>query len=121
LEVSPVNRLLNGAHNSLAAALVAVAFALLTTSCGGASAAKPLSEFEGTRLPPEATKKVKMNRAKCLKGDAQACDWVGVWFQVGGAGGARRGDARVYFKRACDKNHQPGCAHLRNMQDDDNQ
>lgn len=104
--------------------LLITAVVATASACGGASApvtddAAANGAFAGASLPPEATKKVKINRANCFKGDALACDWVGVWFQVGGAGEAQRGHARAYFKRSCDKGHQPGCAHLRNLQADE--
>ncbi len=102
--------------------MIVVALVLMVVSaCGGTTAGgKSAGVVDGRApLPPHATAKVKANHGKCKKGDPIACDWVGVWFLVGGGGQDNVSRAQTYFKFACDHGYRRGCVHLQQMEQGD--
>ena len=51
-----------------------------------------------------------MSKAEsCDDGDLDACNWVGVWYMVGGAGKERRGEGVRYVQHACTQGHDRAC------------
>ena len=90
-------------------------------ACGGSTGGtKVIADgFDGGKLPDHATAKVKANHAKCSKGDPVACDWVGVWFLVGGGGQQHVDRAKGFFDFACKRGYRRGCIHLQQMESGD--
>lgn len=100
-----------------------LAIALSVSGCaGGTGGTKVVKDgFQGGELPPHATAKVKANYGKCNGGDPIACDWVGVWFLVGGGGQKNVNRAKAYFDFACKHGYRRGCVHMRQMEAGDHE
>ena len=110
---------------SALARLLIVAVTAVAVGCAGASTGGEKVVSDGMdatgQLPKFATAKVKMHAAKCDKGDPVACDWVGVWFLVGGGGSKHVGKAEAFFKFACQHGYRRGCVHLEQMKRGDHE
>ncbi|GEM_PF-2820036 len=107
---------MSAVHRTLATA-VALLLAAIVPGCAGASGGETIVKdgFTGQPLPPHATRKVKTREKNCRNGNPQACDWVGVWYLVGGGGQKNVPRAEKYFDFACNHGYRRGCLHLEQM------
>lgn len=87
----------------LVAAGVVLAFAV--TACGGGSSSIGAAEA----MPSNATDKAREKAEACDEGDLDSCNWVGIWFMVGGAGKERRREGVRYIQHACDEGLDKSC------------
>ncbi len=84
-------------------------FAALTSAligCGGGNA-NSIGTVAG--MPQGASGKAMSKAESCDDGDLDACNWVGVWYMVGGAGKERRGEGVRYVQHACTHGHDRAC------------
>ncbi|MCO4761437.1 MAG: hypothetical protein KC502_08030 [Myxococcales bacterium] len=60
-------------------------------------------------MPSRATNKAMSKAEDCDDGDMKACNWVGIWFMVGGAGKDRKYEGKRYMRHACKNGYRPAC------------
>lgn len=75
------------------------------TGCGGGSS----SIGAASSMPAGASSKAMDKATSCDDGDLDACNWLGIWFMVGGAGKERRGEGVRYIRHACDEGLDKSC------------
>lgn len=64
-------------------------------------------------MPANASDKAMSKAEDCDDGNMKACNWVGIWFSIGGAGKDRKVEGRRYFRHACDEGYRPACKMMR--------
>jgi hypothetical protein len=52
---------------------------------------------------------IRSQAKACDGGDMAACNRIGVWFTVGGAGEERKGRGLDWFRHACRNRYEPAC------------
>lgn len=77
---------------------------LMLTGCGGSSGIGVADN-----MPTRASDKAMSKARACDNGKARACNWIGIWFMVGGAGSERKAEGRRFLHHACNKGYQPSC------------
>lgn len=99
---------------------IATLIALALSACAGAPTGAPKVVKDGmaatAMLPDVATDKVRAKAKLCDDGDPIACDWVGVWFLVGGGGQEHVSKSQKFFDFACKHGYRRGCVHLQQME-----
>jgi hypothetical protein len=93
---------------TLVAAVLSGTLALTMAACGGS--AKSIGAAGD--MPSSATAKAMDKAEACDDGDLDACNSLGIWFMVGGAGKERRNDGIKYISHACDEGLDKACKHL---------
>ncbi len=90
------------------AAALPLLFALAAAplaGCGGGSSSIGAVDA----MPSSASSKAMGKAEACDDGDLDACNWLGIWFMVGGAGKERRREGVRYIRHACDEGHDKAC------------
>lgn len=88
---------------------VALLLSVTLAGCGGGS-----SSFGAVdKMPSRASDKAMDKAESCDDGDMKACNWVGIWFMVGGAGNSRKHEGRRFLHHACGEGYEPSCKLLR--------
>jgi hypothetical protein len=91
--------------SALIALLVAALLGAPLAGCGGGS-----SGIGAVDAMPSGASGKSMEKAEaCDDGDLDACNWLGIWFLVGGAGKERRGEGVRYIRHACDEGLDKAC------------
>ena len=94
----------------LSAGLMTIALSVvLVSGCG--SSGNSFSAVD--RMPSRASDKAMDKAESCDDGDMKACNWVGIWFMVGGAGKSRKREGRRFLRHACNEDYKPSCKLLR--------
>lgn len=86
-------------------ALVAVTG--LGAGCGSAGSSRSIGATAS--MPTSASSKAMDHAEACDDGELKSCNWLGIWFLVGGAGKERRVEGVRYLKHACNEGYQPSC------------
>lgn len=81
-------------------------------ACGGAGANKSWNAMD--ELPARASTKAQGHAERCDDGVLKSCQWMGIWYAVGGGGPARRHFARKYFNFACNEGLNSSCKLMNN-------
>ena len=77
----------------------------MMAGCGGASGGIGAVNS----MPNRATGKAMSKAEECDDGDMKSCNWIGIWFMVGGAGKDRKDEGRRFLRHACKEGYQPSC------------
>ena len=96
-----VSRLSTFARASLGLTLL---LALLLSACGGSSSIGAVNA-----MPAGASHKAVEKAQACDDGDLDSCNWLGIWYMVGGAGKDRRREGARYIQHACDEGLDKAC------------
>lgn len=98
--------------------VLCAAFVLgLALGCGGPSVAAD-APGASVALPPSAPEDIRSLAAACDQGQIEACNRIGVWLWVGGAGEQRRADGLIYLRHACRQQYAPACQLLDDLDGD---
>jgi len=100
---------------SFAVAITIIALSFSLSACGGGGGYSRDSGYRGggpgatAAMPGHASSKARNHAANCDGGNMKSCNWVGIWFLVGGAGKGRKAEGVRYLKYACNNGYQPSC------------
>lgn len=83
---------------------LAMSLALLLSACGGSSSIGAVDA-----MPAGASDKAVEKAEACDDGDLDSCNWLGIWYMVGGAGKERRREGVRYIQHACDEGLDKAC------------
>ncbi|MCB9738928.1 MAG: hypothetical protein H6747_06645 [Deltaproteobacteria bacterium] len=78
----------------------------LTTGCGATSSS---GIGAASSMPSSASDKAMSHAESCDDGEMKSCNWLGIWYLVGGAGKQRRAEGVRYLKHACNEGYSPSC------------
>ena len=60
-------------------------------------------------MPNRASDKAISKAENCDDGNMKACNWVGIWFMIGGAGKDRKSEGKRFLRHACKQGYRPSC------------
>ncbi len=80
---------------------------VMVAGCVGARTGAEMSALDD--LQDSDPDNIRAHATACDDGDMAACNRVGVWFTVGGAGQARKARGLDWFRHACRNRYQPAC------------
>jgi len=83
---------------------LAMSLTLLLSACGGSSSIGAVDA-----MPAGASEKAVEKAEACDDGDLDSCNWLGIWYMVGGAGKERRREGVRYIQHACDEGLDKAC------------
>jgi hypothetical protein len=78
--------------------------AVVAVGCGGASGIGAVNT-----MPRHASSKAMDKAEACDDGDLRSCNWLGIWYLVGGAGKDRSYEGRRFLRHACREGYSPSC------------
>ena len=81
--------------------------ALLSVALGAMACGGGFNSVD--RLPSSASNRARSQASACDDGDRVACNWLGVWYLVGGAGDAQRAQGVGLMQRACSLGQRDAC------------
>lgn len=90
-------------------AAVPLLFAFAVAPLAGCGGGSSNSIGAVSSMPSNASSKAMGKAEDCDDGDMDACNWLGIWFMVGGAGKERRREGMRYIKHACDEGNDKAC------------
>lgn len=85
--------------------VLALVLSFSLVACGGSSSSIGAVDA----MPSGANDKAMEKAESCDDGDLDACNWLGIWFMVGGAGKERRAEGIRYIRHACDEGLEKAC------------
>lgn len=81
-----------------------LALALFLSACGGSNSIGAVDA-----MPAGASDKAVEKAEACDDGELDSCNWLGIWYMVGGAGKERRREGVRYIQHACDEGLDKAC------------
>ena len=106
----------DGFLRSFAVIITVLALSFSMAACGGGGSYSRDSGYSrgggpgaSSAVPARASRKVHNHAENCDDGNMKSCNYIGVWFLVGGAGKSRKVEGVRYIKYACHNGYQPSC------------